>query len=65
MMVRVVSKSKQIRVCKYLPSGGKSLPLKIQKTSLLYQLILSLEFLVNQYWQWTGLCEFSLGNHCI
>ena len=52
MMVKVLPKSKQTCVCTFVPSAGKCLPLKIQKTSLLYQLIPSLQFLVNYYWQW-------------
>ena len=39
MMVKVLPKSKQTCVCTFVPSAGKCLPLKIQKTSLLYQLI--------------------------
>jgi len=47
------------RVCILLPSAGKFLPLNIQKTSLLYQLIPILQFLVNYYWQCRrGGCNF-------
>ena len=48
-MAKIRTKSKYESVCKYVPTGGKYLPANTPKTSLFYQLIPNLNFLVNEY----------------
>ena len=48
-MAKIRTKPKHESICTFLPTGGKYLPANPPKTSLFYQLIPNLQFLVNEY----------------